>query len=139
MAKHDSHADAATGIHLSSLPYRYKNRIFYRVDAYFIPSRSWVRERSERLLAHEQLHFDIAELYARGARKKISELRQMGVRDVAEYNFAIQKVLEESNDTDRLYDRETIHGAISEKQKRWEREIALELQVLERFSSAHWK
>lgn len=136
---HSSHADAATAISISAKPYMYKKRIFYVVDARFIPEQSWCRAKSESLLRHEQLHFDIAELYARKARKKISEYRQMGVRDIAEYNAAISAVLEESNRVDIKYDFDTLHGSLPEKQSSWEKEIALELEMMKPFARENWK
>ena len=47
-----------------------------KVVTYFIPSRSWVRQDiagSKSVLAHEQLHFDIAEVFSRRLRKELSE------------------------------------------------------------------
>jgi hypothetical protein len=136
---YDSHADAATAIHISAKPFYYKKRLFYDVKAYFLPDQSWCRSRSENLLRHEQLHFDIAELYARKARKKISEYRQMGIRDIAEYNKAVEQILQASNVTDLRYDSNTMHGALSERQDRWEKEVHTELAVLENFSAVNWK
>jgi hypothetical protein len=134
-----SGADAATAIHITARPYYYKKRLFYNVEAYFIPDESWCRSKSQELLDHEQLHFDIAELYARKARKKISEYRQMGVRDVNEYNLAVSKILEESNRFDREYDRHTIHGSLSERQLRWAKNVRIEIEMLDQFSRENWK
>lgn len=39
------------------------------VVAKFYKDKSWATSRTDGLLAHEQLHFDIAELYARKIRK----------------------------------------------------------------------
>ena len=134
-----SHADAATAVHISANPFRHKKRLFYRVDAYFVPEKSWRRSTSESLLRHEQLHFDIAELYARKARKKISEYRQMGIRDIDEYNRAIAKILQESNRVDIEYDFNTLHGTLSDRQIAWEKTIAMELEILLPFSRSNWK
>src|SRR5436190_4980330 len=89
-----SQADAATAIHISARPFYHKKKLYYDVNAYFIPNQSWFRTKSAALLRHEQLHFDIAELYARKVRKKISEYSQMGVRDVHEYNQAVMQILD---------------------------------------------
>jgi hypothetical protein len=134
-----SMADAATAIHISAKPFYRKKKLYYDVNAFFIPHQSWCRSKSERLLAHEQLHFDIAELYARKARKKISELSQMGLRDVKEYNRAVSRILQESNRVDVEYDMNTLHGSHIQRQENWERQIKLELNILSRFSSANWK
>src|SRR5699024_5538989 len=45
------------------------------IIGYMIPSESWVKEnkKSDYLLKHEQLYFDICELYARKIRKIFKE------------------------------------------------------------------
>jgi hypothetical protein len=46
------------------------------VKCNFRKKESWTRTtESDVLLAHEQLHFDVTELYARKLRQKLSELR----------------------------------------------------------------
>lgn len=137
VANHHSHADAATAVQISARPFYYKKKLHYDVRAYFIPEQSWYREKSETLLRHEQLHFDIAELYARKVRKMIAAYAQMGVKDVDDYNEAIRKILNESNRLDAQYDFSTLHGTIQQEQARWEKEIDMELSQLDRFSSAN--
>jgi len=99
----------------------------YDVEAYFNRKKSWSRAKSPALLQHEQLHFDIAELYARKIREKISHMRSQGIRDIKQYNSAIKGLLHESNLTDQRYDLETLHGALSKKQAAWERMIREQL------------
>jgi predicted secreted Zn-dependent protease len=84
-------------------------------------------------LTHERLHFDIAELYARLIRKKISELRNENINDIKVYNAAIEAILEESNDADTRYDLETLHGAIQKKQLLWEQKIKSQLLSVDNF------
>lgn len=49
-------------------------RVVVDVYAYFSPRQSWYHKdmADDHLLSHEQLHFDITELYARKLRKKIA-------------------------------------------------------------------
>jgi hypothetical protein len=56
-------------------------------------------------LAHEQLHFDIGELYARKIRKGVMELRDRKIKSIEEYGSLISKLITE---------RETI------KDNKWE-------------------
>ena len=129
-----STADAATSVRIVATPYFHHSKIHYRVNTYFIREHSWYRNRSEQLLSHEQLHFDLAELYARKVRKKISEYQRQGVRDVHAYNAAIQRILDESNRIDVNYDERTLHGCLSEKQALWKKNIWVQLKALEPFS-----
>ena len=51
-------------------------KITFKTEALFDPTRSWAHpERiDEHVLAHEQLHFDIAEMYARQLVRKLNSL-----------------------------------------------------------------
>ena len=125
--------DAGTAVTIKAKPYMIKNKIHYSVRALFNKTKSWYRDQSSALLAHEQLHFDIAELYARKARKKIKELSLTGEKDLKVYNREIQKILNESNLADQRYDAETLHGSMVKKQKEWVDKVKAELQSLKQF------
>jgi hypothetical protein len=62
--------DAGTAVQIKAKPFYVKDQVQYDVEALFNRKKSWSRGKSESLLQHEQLHFDIAELYARKIRKK---------------------------------------------------------------------
>ena len=125
--------DAGTVVQIKAKPYLVKKQVRYDVYALFNRKKSWARDYSESLLAHEQLHFDIAELYARKIRKKIRELNDRGVNDVKKYNTAIQFLLQESNEVDAQYDLETLHGALSKKQASWVKKVKGELAALNQY------
>jgi hypothetical protein len=132
----DAIGDAGSVVQIKAKPYLVKNKIQYDVAALFVRHKSWVSDKSEALLAHEQLHFDIAELYARKIREKISELSKRNVNDIKIYNAAIQELLEESNNLDMRYDTETLHGALVRKQEAWETKIKQQLRSLENFKKS---
>ena len=123
-------ADAATSFSINAKPFLVKKEVHYDVVAVFNRDKSWVRDKSSSLLAHEHLHFDIAELYARKIRKKISELKDRGIEDIKVFNASIQELLQESNEVDRQYDLETLHGALSKKQETWRKNVKEELAQL---------
>ena len=125
--------DAGTAVSIKAKPYLVQKKIKYDVYAYFNRQKSWAIDKSPELLEHEQLHFDIAELYARKIRKRISELSSRGVDDLDKYNDEIKRLLEESNAADIEYDLETLHGALPKKQREWETNIKKQLQELEDF------
>lgn len=125
--------DAGTAVMIKAKPFLVKNRIKYDVAAIFNRRKSWVRDKSASLLAHEQLHFDIAELYARKIRKKIAEMNERGINDIKVYNAAIHQLLLESNEVDERYDLETLHGAMSKKQAAWVRQVKDELAQLKAY------
>ena len=55
--------------------------VFY-VEAIFVKSKSYITKFSDYVLKHEQLHFDICELYARKLRQKINEVDFKKVKNV---------------------------------------------------------
>lgn len=79
---------------------------------FFESNKSWVRNRNERVLRHEQLHFDIAEIYAR----KLTAT--MNPDSLWKECYKIQN----------LYDNETNHSIDSVAQGRWERKINQQIQ-----------
>src|SRR5690348_5350311 len=65
----DAAGDAGTVVQIKAKPYMVKDQVKYDVAAVFVKNKSWSDAQTKELLAHEQLHFDIAELYARKIRK----------------------------------------------------------------------
>jgi hypothetical protein len=128
-----SHGDAATAVQIKAKPFYIKNEIHYDVWAYFNREQSWVRHHSQELLEHEQLHFDIAELYARKIRKEIIRLKNNNVNDVETINAAIKVLLAESDKMDIQYDAETLHGSFPKKQAKWASKIKQEMAELEQY------
>lgn len=130
----DSRADAASVVRIVAKPFRFGNSWRYDVRAYFNRTRSWRRDVSDNLLSHEQLHFDIAELYARKIRERINELMAQGFRDPERIQREVEKLLEESNGVDTRYDTETLHGAMHQRQQRWSETIERNLLETRRWS-----
>ena len=132
----NSIGDAGTAVQIKAKPFLVNKELHYDVVAIFNRSKSWSRDQSTSLLAHERLHFDIAELYARKIRKKIKELRASGVNNIKTYNRAIHALLSESNGADQQYDLETLHGALSKKQQAWAEKIKQELADISRYKKS---
>lgn len=105
----------------------------YEITALFFPDKSWVIQRdiTPELLKHENLHFDIAEVYVRKLRKAMREI-SFESNEFHEYSHSIQnQILLEFRMAQLLYDAETNHSHNREEQKKWEIKIARELQELE--------
>lgn len=118
-------------------------------DAVFEPSRSWVRPGagSDALLAHEQIHFDLAHIQARHAIAAISTAlgerrftaggpdegsalaaaRAKFDREVERLTRAQHEALARRN---REYDEQTSHGSNAAEQRRWSEMIDRELRGL---------
>jgi len=102
-----------------------------RVRAVFLPDRSWVRgAASGALLAHEQGHFDLAEVYARRLRRRLrDEVTPYcpGKAAAAAAQRVYDDVLDAAERESARYDADTDHGQRSEQQRRWRQRISAAL------------
>ncbi|MDU8885528.1 DUF922 domain-containing protein [Yeosuana sp. MJ-SS3] len=104
------------------------------VEAHFYPEKSWYKAEvsNNHILKHEQLHFDLTELYARKLRKRIAETTfTKQIR--SELNQLNDDINEELKITQDKYDFETNHSINIEVQKEWEDYITKELKKLRAF------
>jgi hypothetical protein len=122
----------------ASIRYRLTERetISVKVSVEFLKNSSWSKDTTSLLcLMHEQLHFDIAELYARKIRKKVQELNDQEIHDMELFNKEVKDLLQERNKMNQQYDKETGHGVVDFVQERWNKKIVEELKGLEEYSS----
>ena len=106
------------------------------VEAHFYPNKSWyLKKKSDAaILAHEQLHFDITELYARMFREQLTKL--VVNQNVKTQMNALHNTINKAvNETQRRYDKETEHSINVEMQKEWEETILKELNSLDQYKS----
>ncbi|WP_445736502.1 DUF922 domain-containing protein [Mariniflexile sp.] len=106
------------------------------VHAHFYPEQSWykVKEVDAHVLGHEQLHFDITELYARKFRQRISQLKVSNTigSQLKKLHNTIKKELASKQNT---YDAETDYSQIAEQQAKWKAYIVIELAKLSKYKS----
>lgn len=105
----------------------------YKVFAVFKRYDSWSKDTSRSVLAHEQLHFDIGELFARRARKALLKLQKKNDDSVDDYLQIIYSNIHECDSVEAVYDAETAHGVYRREQEEWSRKIAVELGELKDF------
>lgn len=113
-----------------------KVAVDYNVECFFVANKSWMKMHlaDENLLAHEQLHFDITELFARKLRKRFSEMTftENVKREMRE---AYEKCHENKKAYQNRYDEETNHSKKRIQQSKWEAKVAMELDALKEFTS----
>jgi len=102
------------------------------VTPYFNKATSWFKPagRNTRVLAHEQTHFDITAIKACelvAAIRKASFTQDNYVKLLEELQM---KNAQESNDEEVLYDKETVHGTISDMQVAWEKKITEQVKAI---------
>jgi hypothetical protein len=95
------------------------NSFGYKIESKFSKTRSWGLYKTDYILSHEQGHFDIAEAFARKLNKDMSEYRfnkktyQKDLRDI------YQDILDEKEEMQNKYDKETNHSINKTKQAEW--------------------
>ena len=111
-----------------------EGKIIYKVRAYFEKNESWVKEEAltTHHLIHEQLHFDITELFARKLRKALSEQKFRCGQEQA-FDLFVSGYLENWRNEQQNYDILSRHSMDNEVQKEWFYKVAMELSLLESF------
>jgi hypothetical protein len=113
------------------------NLMQYEVKCVFKAKDSWSKNKqSERLLAHEQMHFDLTEVHARLLRQKLAQTSNLcGSNKTAFGKIVESHFVHWKTEQDR-YDRESNHGLHLEQQLIWEEKIARRLEALNAFTFA---
>ena len=130
-----SNVVAETAVNIIIQPYTLKKgKYHYRVLAIFYKNKSWLNSYSSDVLKHEQLHFDIAELYAREMRKKIHDTQLSNGKVLeSDYRKIHKQLIREYENFQKEYDSQTKHSTNKTPQKNWETIIANRLSNLEKY------
>jgi len=125
-------AITASGIayRFSAMESRGKMEVDCSIDTFFYPESSWYRPdaANEIILSHEQLHFDISELFARKMRERV-ERYSFSSNVKTEMNRIYEQILREMRAFQKRYDEETNFSREVEKQLEWNKLIASELKT----------
>lgn len=110
--------------------------LMFYIEAILLKSKSFMKEETPYSLRHEQLHFDICELFARKLRQKVAQKNFTKVRDiVGEIQRMYDKTISDWKREEEKYDNDTQHGINAAKQEVWNDNIARQLKALDAFSS----
>ncbi|GAB5401619.1 MAG: hypothetical protein Aureis2KO_32040 [Aureisphaera sp.] len=102
-----------------------------KIVPYFLKNESWTTVSDKITLNHEQLHFDISELYARRMRKSFDSLVYSKTVDFEIYESCYVNLYSQYLESQRLYDSETYFN--EEIQMMWKDSILKELNKLNDF------
>lgn len=86
------------------------------------------------VLKHEQLHFDICELYGRIFYKNILLLRKNEMLNERNLKKLLTELMEEYDQTQDRYDDETNHSTDGKRQAAWYKKIMQALQEYQQFA-----
>lgn len=108
------------------------NKFFYEVKCVFLPGESWSKNKqSEKLLAHEQLHFDLTEVHARMLRKQLQGIGNSCGNLKSQLNTTVGAAFKAWKTEQERFDKLSRHGLDKEVQLEWAASIADRLQELE--------
>lgn len=107
-----------------------------KVLACFYPEKSWYKPQlaNAHILAHEQLHYDITELYARKFRQQLSRLKPSKTLK-SELNALKEYINKQLENRQHEYDTQTNYSSNSEVQEQWQELMKNELKKLAAFKS----
>jgi len=113
------------------------------IKNYFDRNESWILVKDDYVLQHEQIHFDISELFTRKLRKSIESLQQKKVSNLEIYKKKLNHWNQISQQTNNAFDKEnndsyTLKNGTfilnkNPKQKEWKNKIENELNEMTEF------
>lgn len=109
------------------------------IKNYFNKDYSWSRTTRKDILQHEQLHFDISELYTRKMRRDLGLMTKQNIQDIELYLNQFEELNQDMITNQRRYDKETHFNIgdgenLSKIQTFWIDSIQNELNKLNAFS-----
>ncbi len=111
------------------------NYLKMNLATYFYKDKSWLGDKKDaKSLAHEQLHFDIAELFARKMRKAFEELKEKKIKNFDRYQEVYNIYWKQCKAYQNSYERETFNGAMPVPSSDWLLKVDEELYKLEHYT-----
>jgi len=107
----------------------------YHITCYFNKEKSWGLMKTDYILAHEQGHFDITEIFARRLNEALQNYqfnKKTFKRDIGQI---YQAIVSQKEDYQRTYDAETDHSRNRKVQYDWLEKIDSLLAETQPFSS----
>lgn len=118
---------------LKSIKKENKLLAFVKIEAVFFRNTSWKKKSwiNDEVLAHEQKHFDIVELFARKMRKVIKESKFKNYEELEEKVESVYKQYDDDMDAYQdKYDDETDGSMNGNQQRAWQKKILKEIEEL---------
>lgn len=132
-ANKEFHARTDWGIDCSAAVMR--GNLVITLTAVMYPNASWIKptKKSEELLIHEKLHFDIAEVYARKIRQAFED-SALNKTDVDVWIKGIyRKIFEDCRNAQKQFDEDTNHSIVKAEQIKWFKKVNDALEQLDRW------
>ncbi len=124
----------------SGMSYESERQLFSNgkvfIQSMFNTYQSWVlpEGRTEYVLRHEQIHFDLTEIYTRKLRKAFQDANITST-DAYKAREIFDKISSELSMKQDQYDAETIRGERTDIQEKWEAIVVIELAKYQLYKS----
>lgn len=113
----DAVASTSTSLGIS---YQVRNGVLnYEITCNFSKLKSWGSLKTDYILAHEQGHFDITEIFARKLNQKLEEYQFNRKTYRQDINRIYQSIVAEKEAMQQAYDGETDHSRKRRRQNEW--------------------
>jgi predicted secreted Zn-dependent protease len=109
----------------------------YNIKCRFDQNLSWGRIKNDYILAHEQGHFDIAEIHARKLHKALKAYKFQSRTVSKDVNKIYETIMHEHHAFQGQYDQETNYSRNPAQQNAWYTKIEETLKALEEYSNYH--
>lgn len=117
--KKNTDAVASTSTTLG-LAYQVKNgNLFYQITCNFSKHKSWGLLKTDYILAHEQGHFDITEVFARKLHYQLNAYTYNRKTFKADIGAIYEKIVSEKEEMQKAYDAESDHSRNRKMQQAW--------------------
>lgn len=126
-------ANAALTNSSISLNFSSGSSFSYTIGCHFDQQKSWVRIQNSQVLAHEQGHFDLSEIYARLLKKAMMQYRYDPATVSRDVQNIYQRMMQELQNRQNEYDQQTDHSRNEANQRKWLLTIEQELEELEKY------
>ncbi|HVK96754.1 MAG TPA: DUF922 domain-containing protein [Flavisolibacter sp.] len=120
-SKPETHSDAVASTSTSlGITYKVDKSVWsYSIVCNFSKHRSWGLLKTNYILAHEQAHFDITEIFARKLYQALQEYSFDTKNFKKDIHEIYQKIVQEKEAMQEQYDRETDHSRNRKLQYEW--------------------
>lgn len=89
----------------------------------------------DEVLEHEQLHFDICELFGRKLYQEILSLRYTNRLSIRNINRVYSKLEKQYSNYQDKYDQETDHSTNGQQQRNWNKKVKRQLGAMSKYSN----
>lgn len=126
--KRNTDAVALTNTALG-ITYRMTNgELDYEITCNFSKTKSWGLLKTPYILAHEQGHFDVTEIFARKLHEELLNYKFNRRTYRQDVNVIYDRVVKAKEAFQKAYDGQTDHSRNKAQQKEWEERIAIILE-----------